>query len=89
MYDAQYQAETAIKIIAPTTVIILANRFRNSSHTTIAIHNRSVGQRKGVCDRTKNANKNADAKRRRAAAIKSSRALVPSKNAATQTAMHR
>ena len=44
-------------------MIILANRFRNSSHTTIAIHNKSVGQRKGVCDRTKNANKNGDAKR--------------------------
>jgi len=83
IYNAQYQAEIAIKIVAPAIVIILANRFRNRSHTTIVTHNRMVGQRAGVCGRTKNANKNVDAKASRTATIKSSRAFAFRKNAAT------
>src|SRR5438874_11423344 len=82
-YNAQYQAEIAIKIVAPAVVIIVANRFRNRSHTTIVTHNRMVGQRAGVCGRTKNANKNVDAKASRTATIKSSRAFAFRKNAAT------
>src|SRR5438874_12462417 len=52
-YNAQYQAEIAIKLVAPAIVIIVANRSPNRSHTTIVTHNRMVGQRAGVCGRTK------------------------------------
>jgi len=46
-------------------LIVLPNRFRNSSDVIITAHNRRVGQRSGVCGRTKNANKNVEAKRSR------------------------
>src|SRR5215471_13896421 len=77
------QVETAANIAAPAILIALSNRFRNSSNVRIAAHNRRVGQRKGVCGKTKKANKNVEAKRSRTATIKSSRARGPSRNAAT------